>query len=90
MTLLCACAHPCDTISHGQHASQVDDGWLVGLLPLLHCGDELLADVLDQVLAAELGAAHLIEGLRLSSKTLQDTRTDGSRTSDQGMQKLVL
>jgi hypothetical protein len=73
--------HPCDTISHRQHASQVDDGWLVRLLPLLDCGDELLADVLDQVLAAELGAAHLIKGLRLSSKTLRDVRSQGCKVT---------
>jgi hypothetical protein len=32
----------------------VDDWRLVGLLPLLDRGDQLVADVLDQVLAAEL------------------------------------
>jgi hypothetical protein len=33
-----------------------------------------LADVLDQVLAAELGPAHLIKGLGLGRKTLQAWR----------------
>jgi len=47
--------HARDTVAHGQYAPQVRDGGLVLLLKLLHRRDELGADVLDQVLAAELG-----------------------------------
>ncbi len=54
-----------DTVSHRQHAAQVDHRRLVGLLPLLDGRDQLVGDVLDQVLGGELGAAHLIQGLGL-------------------------
>jgi hypothetical protein len=77
--------HACDTITHAQHATKVDDRRLVALLPLLDSGDELLADVLDEVLAAKLGPPHLIQGLGLSSKALQCVRAWCGSYSGQGL-----
>jgi hypothetical protein len=76
--------HPSNTITHAEHPTQMNDGWLVGLLPLLHCRDELLADVLDEVLAAELGTPHLIQWLGLSSKALQLPASNHERSQHAG------